>query len=65
MTKDNILKQIENIKLKLQHKDTLGTPCEIYSRITGYYRPVSLWNKGKVSEFSDRLDYQITAGKTA
>ena len=28
--------------------------CEIYSRISGYYRPVQQWNKAKQEEFSDR-----------
>ena len=28
--------------------------CEIYSRISGYYRPVKQYNKGKKSEFADR-----------
>ena len=30
------------------------TPCEIYSRIVGYIRPVSNWNAGKEAEFEDR-----------
>jgi len=30
------------------------TPCEIYSRIVGYIRPVSNWNVGKEAEFEDR-----------
>ena len=29
-------------------------PCEIYSRVVGYMRPVSQWNKGKKEEFSER-----------
>jgi ribonucleoside-triphosphate reductase len=32
--------------------------CEIYSRITGYYRPVKNWNNGKVEEFKDRKEYK-------
>lgn len=32
----------------------LKVKTEIYSRVSGYYRPVSQWNKGKQSEFSDR-----------
>lgn len=28
--------------------------CEIYSRISGYMRPVMQWNKGKKEEFSER-----------
>ena len=29
-------------------------PCEIFSRITGYFRPVKLWNEGKKAEFKER-----------
>ena len=32
---------------------------EVYSRITGYYRPVQNWNDGKTQEFKDRLTYNI------
>jgi ribonucleoside-triphosphate reductase (formate) len=32
---------------------------EVYSRITGYYRPVQNWNKGKAQEFKDRKTYEI------
>ena len=32
--------------------------CEVYSRIVGYLRPVSDWNKGKQQEFSERRPYQ-------
>ena len=31
-----------------------GIPTEVYSRVAGYFRPVSNWNKGKKEEFSDR-----------
>jgi len=36
---------------------TCGGPTETYTRIVGYFSPVSLWNKGKLKEFSDRLTY--------
>lgn len=36
-----------------------GKVTEVYSRITGYYRPVQNWNDGKVQEFHDRLTYEI------
>ena len=36
-----------------------GEPAEIYSRITGYYRPVKNWNDGKSQEFKDRVTYKI------
>jgi len=29
-------------------------PCEVYSRVTGYIRPLSAWNPGKQQEFKDR-----------
>ena len=32
-------------------------PTEVYSRITGYYRPVQNWNDGKRQEFRDRKEY--------
>ncbi len=36
-----------------------GAPTEIYSRITGYYRPVQNWNDGKLQEYADRKEYDI------
>jgi ribonucleoside-triphosphate reductase len=36
-----------------------GEPTEIYSRITGYYRPVQNWNEGKSQEFRDRRLYEV------
>ncbi len=36
-----------------------GESTEVYSRITGYYRPVQNWNDGKAKEFKDRKVYQI------
>lgn len=32
-------------------------PTEIYSRVVGYYRPVSQWNKGKQAEFEQRKEF--------
>ena len=34
-----------------------GIKCEIYSRVTGYMRPINSWNKGKREEFKDRRAY--------
>lgn len=34
------------------------TRCEIWSRVMGYYRPVSAWNAGKQSEFADRRAFR-------
>ena len=36
-----------------------GKKTEVYSRITGYYRPVQNWNDGKSQEFKDRKVYNI------
>ena len=36
-----------------------GQPTEVYSRITGYYRPVQNWNAGKTQEYKDRVEYNI------
>ena len=37
-----------------------GGKAEVYSRITGYYRPVKNWNDGKTQEFKERKVYDIT-----
>ena len=37
-----------------------GAETEVYSRITGYYRPVKNWNDGKTQEFRERRVYDIT-----
>jgi len=36
-----------------------GEKTEVYSRITGYYRPVQNWNDGKTQEYKDRKVYDI------
>jgi anaerobic ribonucleoside-triphosphate reductase len=33
--------------------------CEVYSRIVGYIRPIRQWNKGKQSEFADRVTFDV------
>jgi len=35
-----------------------GRPAEVYSRITGYYRPVQNWNDGKLQEYENRKLYE-------
>ncbi len=37
-----------------------GRRTEVYSRITGYYRPVQNWNDGKIQEFKERKVYNIS-----
>ncbi len=40
-----------------QNCPTCGGEAEVYTRIVGYYRPVSQWNKGKQMEYDDRVCY--------
>lgn len=40
-----------------------GKEAEVYSRITGYYRPVQNWNDGKTQEYKDRKLYEINPSK--
>ncbi len=42
----------EKVKVK-------AVPCEIYSRVVGYFRPVSNWNPGKQQEFKERKTVKI------
>ncbi len=37
-------------------------PCEVYSRIVGYLRPVQDWNEGKQQEFAERKTYNVNTG---
>ena len=40
-----------------------GEATEVYSRITGYYRPVQNWNAGKTKEYQDRKEYVVETSK--
>lgn len=40
-----------------------GKTTEIYSRITGYYRPIKNWNDGKIQEFNNRKVYDVENSK--
>ena len=40
-----------------------GKTTEVWSRITGYYRPIQNWNDGKVQEFEDRKEYDVPASR--
>ena len=42
---------------------TCGEACEVYSRVTGYFRPVSNWNKGKQEEFNNRKMFEVNGEK--
>jgi len=36
-----------------------GHPCEVYSRVVGYFRPINFWNPGKQQEFEDRKTFEV------
>jgi ribonucleoside-triphosphate reductase len=42
-----------------------GEPAEVYSRVVGYYRPVSRWNDGKQAEFAMREAYRLGEAATS
>ncbi len=44
---------------KSNEDDVCGEKCEVYSRITGYLRPVQRWNDGKKSEYNDRKLFKL------
>lgn len=41
---------------------TKKIPCEVFSRIVGYYRPLHNWNNGKTEEHKDRIFFNATLG---
>ncbi len=40
-----------------------GNETEVYSRITGYYRPVKNWNAGKTQEYKERKTYNVETSR--
>ncbi len=40
---------------------SIKVPSEIYSRVSGYYRPVNQWNKGKQEEYACRTCLNISS----
>ncbi|MFH0752012.1 MAG: anaerobic ribonucleoside-triphosphate reductase [archaeon] len=50
--------EIENVKEEVEARTgERVVPCEVYSRVVGYHRPVQFWNKGKYEEFKQRKAY--------
>jgi len=54
--------QISEIEKNLSEPEKLGSETEVYSRISGYYRSVKNWNKGKFAELLERKDYNVAVG---
>ena len=48
------------IKGEVQNCPTCEAECEIWTRVMGYHRPVSSFNRGKKSEFKERLAFDPT-----
>jgi anaerobic ribonucleoside-triphosphate reductase len=42
----------------IDENDNTRVPCEVYSRVVGYLRPVQHWNDGKQQEFRDRRPFR-------
>ena len=57
MSKNHIKNKILVIKNLM--KQVKGPPCEVYSRVVGYLRPVQRWNDGKKTEFGMRKTMKI------
>ena len=61
------MKELDNGDLQLENGTII--PCskrqqtEVYSRVVGYLRPVRQWNKGKKSEWADRIDFAVPKGE--
>ncbi len=57
MTEREILeKRLSELKKKLE--SVKGEKCEIWTRVMGYHRPVSEFNKGKKNEFKERVYFE-------
>jgi anaerobic ribonucleoside-triphosphate reductase len=58
MSNETVLAK-ETIVVQEEQAQEAQVPCEVYSRIVGYLRPVQNWNKGKKQEFAARRTYQV------
>lgn len=47
---------------RTEQAHTCGEKCEVWSRVCGYFRPVSSWNRGKKQEFNERRTFVINGG---
>jgi len=42
---------------KVDYEIMYRTNCQVWTRVMGYYRPVSMWNTGKQAEYADRKTF--------
>lgn len=57
MQKVNKSDKKDHKKAKQISSNAGRTRCEVYSRVVGYIRPVSQWNKGKKAEYDQRKEF--------
>lgn len=43
----------------MEEKKKERQKCDVYSRVVGYMAPVNRWNKAKVSEWKNRINFEI------
>ncbi|HEX8978844.1 MAG TPA: anaerobic ribonucleoside-triphosphate reductase [Parasulfuritortus sp.] len=48
-------------KSEIELKDEERQPCEIWTRVMGYHRPVASFNTGKKGEYTERQFFRETA----
>lgn len=67
MTKERTVEIIDKeiAECKEELKNVKGRETEVYTRIVGYYRSVKNWNKGKKSEFKQRVCFKPDFSKDA
>ena len=54
------MEKLEELKqLEEQYKAFEVKECEVYSRVTGYFRPLKQWNQGKQEEWDLRKKYTL------
>jgi len=56
MKKDKVI--IEDVEVSNEER----TPCEVWTRVMGYYRPVSHYNTGKKGEYHERVTFDEPKG---
>lgn len=59
MTLEQINKQIEALKLKMNDRLLCEGTAATITRISGYHRPIENWCAGKAEEFTQRLEYKV------
>lgn len=45
-------------------RGSCGQPCQIYSRVVGYFSPTSEWGLGKKEEFKDRKTFNVNQAQS-